>query len=147
MQSGAWTLYGGGYYDTVNIAVGATLIVDDHVLTALGIDGEPAGAGARRRARSRRVAHRAGRRSARVGGSDPPRPEQDEGDGYRAVDEELRAAERAHPADPGTAPTTRGARAVSDRGRDRVDSATSGPGRPTEWPESPDVLELLNVCH
>ena len=26
-------------------------------------------------------------------------------------------------------------------------SATSGPGRPTEWPESPDVLELLNVCH
>ena len=34
VQVGAWTLYGGGYYDTINIAAGATLIVDDHVNSA-----------------------------------------------------------------------------------------------------------------
>ncbi|HEY4029876.1 MAG TPA: DUF4214 domain-containing protein, partial [Caulobacteraceae bacterium] len=36
VQSGPWTLYGGGYYDTINIAAGATLITDEAHAAAHG---------------------------------------------------------------------------------------------------------------
>jgi hypothetical protein len=34
VQSGTWTLYGGGYYDTLNISAGATFVADDHANSA-----------------------------------------------------------------------------------------------------------------
>jgi hypothetical protein len=36
VQSGAWSLYGGGYYDTLNISSGATFIVDQQNAAAHG---------------------------------------------------------------------------------------------------------------